>query len=212
MPLEEKINDKESKGFIRKTMNLGFNAAAAAATTALSVSLVGTTGAITGTGLGIGYLIGNLLKGKPFHESLNAGLKAYSAFNAIIAPSIWISNVTYPLIPIDTFKGIITRSAYALTAYNATFVASYNAAYHLIDNKLNPSGIINGTFGNFYNDWRRIGSVYAPGYIMSALGISPLGLSPFSFNAPFAGIYNSIKPIPKKEPLPSYRHAYASAA
>ena len=147
-----------------------------------------------------------------FHESLNAGLKAYSAFNAIIAPSIWLSDITYPLIPIDTLAGMITRSAYALTGYNAAFVASYNAAYHLIDNKLNPTGIISGTFGNFYNDWKRIGSVYAPGYVMSALGISPFGLSPFSFNAPFAGLYNSVKPIPKKEQIPVYSHAYASAA
>lgn len=199
MPLENKVEDKESKGFIRKAMNLGFNIAAATVTTALSVSLVGATGAITGTGLGAGYLAGKLLKGNSFYESLNSGLKAYSAFNAIIAPNIWLSDATYSLFPIDKISGVITRTAYALTGYNAAFVASYNAAYHLIDNKLNPSGVINSTFGNFYNDWKRIGTVYAPGYAMSALEISPFGLSPFSINAPFAGLYNSIRPIPKKE-------------
>lgn len=212
MSLENKLDDKQSKNLIKKALNFGFNAAAAAATTALSASLVGTTGIVTGTGLGIGYLIGNLIKGKSFYDSLSSGLKAYSAFNAIIAPSIWLSDITYPLIPIETLSGMVMRSAYSLTAYNASFVASYNAAHHLIDKKLNPTGIIKSTFGNFYNDWKRIGTVYAPGYIMGALGISPLGLSPFSFNSPFAGLYNSIKPIPKKEPFSVYRHAYASAA
>ena len=212
MSLENKLIDGKSNSLIRKAFNLGFNLAAAAATTALSVTFVGTTGIITGAGLGIGYLIGNLVKGKSFYDGVNSGLKAYSAFNAIIAPSIWISNATYPLIPIDNLAGMVARSAYALTCYNATFVASYNAAYHLIENKLNPSGIINSTFGNFYNDWKRIGSIYAPGYIMGALGISPFGLSPFSFNAPFAGIYNSIRPIPKKESPIDYAPSYAAAA
>lgn len=211
MTLENEVGSRESKGFIRKAMSLGFNLAAAGMTTALSVGLIGTTGVITGTGLGLGYLAGKLIKGNSFYESLNEGLKAYSAFNAVIAPNFWFSDATYPLIPIKTLAGKIARSVYALTVYNTVFVSSYNAAYHLIQNKLNPKGIINGTFGNFYNDSNRIRNVYAPGWIANALEISPFGLSPFSFNAPIAGLYNSIKPIPKKEAAPMYSPAYAAA-
>lgn len=44
MNLEDKVNDKKSKGFIRKACKLGFNLAVAGATTILSTATVGTLG------------------------------------------------------------------------------------------------------------------------------------------------------------------------
>ena len=44
MSLEDKVKDKESKGFIRKAAKIVWKLGMAAATTALSVSLVGSLG------------------------------------------------------------------------------------------------------------------------------------------------------------------------
>ena len=206
--LEDKIESKESKGFIRKALNLGFNVGMAGLTTALSIPFSGASGILVGGALAAGGFIGRIFKKNKLYQNINESLKQYSSINAIYAPIQWLASVTYPLIPIDKLAGKIARSLYALTAYNAAFVASYNTAYHLIDKKFNPTGIGKSVFGNLYNQGVRIGSAFSPGYIADALEITPFGLSPYFFNAPFVGFYNAVKPVaePKKSParLPEY--------
>ena len=214
MSLDDKVNDKESEGFIKKSLKIGWKLGMAAATTALSLATVGTTGILVGGGLAGGRIIGNLIKKKSFYETASDALTAYSAVNTVIAPMVWLGNATYPLISMDTLAGKVARSVYALTAYNAAFVGSYRGATHLIDNYLNPKGITKSITDNFYNEWKRIGAVFAPGYILDALKISPFGIAPFALNAPFAGFYNATKPVPvgKKSEHGNYVPQYSPAA
>ncbi len=214
MSLDDKVNDKESEGFIKKAAKITWKLGMAAATTALSTAFVGTTGILVGSALAGGSLIGKLVKGKSLYDSVNESLTTYSSVNAVISPITWLGNVTYPLIPINTLAGIAARSLYAVTAYNAAFVGSFRGATHLIDNYMNPKGITKSITNNFYNEWKRIGSVFAPGYIMDALKISPFGIAPFALNAPFAGFYNAVKPFPvgkKSEQSAGYTPQYSPA-
>ena len=214
MSLDDKVNDKESQGFAKKALKLGWKMGMAAATTALSVSYVGTLGIMVGGALAGGGLIGRLVSGKSFYDSVSESLSIYSGVNAVIAPILALENATYPLIPIDTIAGKIGRSLYALTVFNSAFVGAYRGAVHLIDNYLNPKGIIKSIKNNFYNEAKRIGTVFAPGYILDALNIKPFGINPFVLNAPITGFYNAIKPIPaaKKTEDTGYVPNYAPAA
>src|SRR3989344_1879321 len=139
--LENKIESKESKTFIKKAAKLGFKAGMAAATTALSVPFVGSTGVIVGGALALGDLIGNIIKKKPVYDTISEALTVYSAVNTVIAPIVVLGDATFPLISNETFLGKAARTLYATTVYNAAFVASYRGAEHLIDNNLNPVGI-----------------------------------------------------------------------
>ena len=196
MSLDEKVEDKESKSFAQKALRLGFNAVTAVATTALSVATVGPLGVLVGSAFAGGGLIGNVLKGKPFFESLVDSLKVYSGVNAVIQPMSWLGNSTFPLIPNASFIGKAARALYASTLYNAVFVASYRGATHLVDNYLNPIGIINSISDNFRNEYKRIGRGFFPAYALDANGIANImGIPTFAWNAFPLGFYNAINPV-----------------
>ncbi len=210
MALEDKVNDKVSKGFIEKAFNLGFKSLLAAGATIFSIATTGSLGIIVGGALGSGVAIGNAIKKKPLYEIVNNSLRAYTAINAILSPMIWLGDVTMPLIPNENLTGKIARTAYAATAYNAAFVAGFKGAEHLYDNNLNPKGIVASIKDNFYNVWKRIGLVFLPAYALVANGIPDLNI--FGYKAPVfaanafpAGLYNSLNPIPTtKKSQPSY--------
>src|SRR3989338_8355476 len=90
--LEKKVNDKQSKGFIRKAFDFGFNVAVAAGTTALALAIpaVGVVGSIISGAFAGGGLIGGLISRKKTGTSLgdliNGALKTYSAVNAVLYP------------------------------------------------------------------------------------------------------------------------------
>ena len=84
---------------------------------------------------------------------------------------------------------------YASTLYNAAFVGAFRGATHLVDNYLNPVGIVKSIKDNFYNEWKRIGLGFLPGYALDANGITNImGLPTFALNAFPLGLYNAIKP------------------
>jgi len=212
MSLEDKVQDKESKSFAKKAFRLGFNAAAAVATTALSMATVGTVGPIVGAALAGGGLIGHLIKGKSLYESTVDALKAYAAVNAVIWPIVALGNATFPLIPNETIIGKAARTLYASTLYNAAFVGAFRGAAHLVDNYLNPIGITKTIKDNFYNEWKRIGLGFLPGYALDANGITKLmGLPTFAVNAFPLGLYNAVNPVPvaKKSAYSSYSPGYS---
>ncbi|HLG25088.1 MAG TPA: hypothetical protein VI564_09220 [Candidatus Nanoarchaeia archaeon] len=215
MSLEDKVNDKESKGFVKKALTIGWKLGMAAATTALSLSLVGTTGVMVGAALAGGGAIGNLWRGKSLYESMSVALTTYSAVNAIISPIISLGNATIPLIDGSNFLGIAARTLYATTAYNAAFIASFRGASHLVDNYMNPIGITKTIGNNFYNEFKRIGLGFFPGYLVgSALNIpSIMGIPTFAWNAFPLGLYNSLYPVPASKPSghSSYNPAPAMA-
>ncbi len=194
--LEDKVDSKESKGFMKKAFGLGFKLAVAVATTALSLSTVGTLGVIVGGAFAGGGAVGNLVKRKPLFETIDKALTTYSAVNAVIHPIVWLGNATFPLIPNETIFGKVARAAYASTLYNAVFLGAYNGASHLIDNYLNPVGITKSITNNFYNQYSRIGLGFLPAYALDANGISTIfGLPTFAVNAFPLGFYNSVKPF-----------------
>lgn len=215
MSLEDKVEDKESKGFMRKALKLGFKVGMAAATTALSIPFVGSTGVVLGGTLALGDAIGSIINKKPLYNTISEALTAYTAVNAVIAPIVALGDATFPLISNETFIGKAARTLYATTAYNAAFVASFRGAEHLVDNYLNPVGITKTISDNFYNRWKRVGLGFLPGYALVANDV-PLfkGISHFAYNALPFGVYNKVKPLPepKKSRYPTtYTPAYAGA-
>lgn len=230
--LEDKVEAKESKGFIRKAFDTSFNLAVAGATTALSTAFVGPLGIYIGGAIAGGHVIGGTITKKPLYNIVNDSLKGYSTINAIIHPIIWLGNVTLPLIPNETLFGKAARTLYALTAYNAAFVGAFRGAHHLINNKLNPKGLYKAVTNNFYNEWKRFGMLFAPAYALVANGIYSLAGVPylgealktmpygnsigkvpvFAANALPAIAYHIANPLkPAKKSSPSYSPEYSPA-
>ena len=172
MSLEDKVGDKESKGFIKKAGRLAWKVGMAAATTALSVPLVGTLGISVGAAFAAGGLIANLAKGKSLYESIDGALTTYSAVNAVIYPMVWLGNGTFPWISNLDTAGKLMRGLYASTVYNAAFVGSYNAATHLVDNYMNPKGVWNTVKKDFFRDWATIGLMFSPFYYAAANNVA----------------------------------------
>lgn len=187
--LEHKVEDSESKSWIRKAFEIGVDVVLAAATTALSVATVGSSGILVGGTFALGRLIGNLSAGKNFYDSFRNSLHGYTAVNAVIAPVIWLGQATFPLFPASsTLVGALSRSLYSLTAYNAAFVGAFGAAEHLASNYLNPAGIVDAVTKDFWKKCAIVGTVFAPGYLLDANGISSImGLPTFAYNALPAG-------------------------
>ena len=221
--LEHKVNDKNSKSFMRKAFDMTFNLAMAAGTTALGYLTVGPAAPIVSAAFGGGGLIGALWKkketGRPLDDILNSALKTYSAVNTVFYPMTLLGNATYPAAASagsallgSQYGSFIGRSAWALTGFNMAFVAAFKAAYHLYENKLNPQGIGKSIADNFVPFATRIGTVFAPGYILAANGIPDLSLGgykvpTFAVNAIPTGIYNELNPPGQKkktQSIPSY--------
>lgn len=221
MSLEDKVNDKKSKGFIKKALKLGFKLGMATLTTAYSLSTVGTLGVVVGGALAAGGAIGGLIKKEPLYNIIDNALTSYSTVNAIIHPMVWLGDNTFHLIDNTTLAGKAARTLYTTTLYNAAFVGSFRASEHLIDNYLNPKGITKTVSDNFWNRWARVGVGFLPGYALVANNITslPFGyfgiekVPAFAANALPFGIYNSAVPLPqpKKQAQSSYIPQYASA-
>lgn len=182
MSLEDKVKDKESKGFIRKAGRLAWKLGMAAATTALSawalpfIGASATLGVAVGGAFAVGGMIGNLAKGKSLYESLDSALTTYSAVNAVIPHIVLLGDLTFPLINNSTFGGQLLRGLYAMTAYNTAFVGSYRAASHLVDNYLNPQGIGERVKKDFWRDVAIIGVLFSPFYYLVANNITQLAM------------------------------------
>ena len=179
MSLEEKVKDNESRGFIKKALTIGWKLGAAAATTALSVATTGTLGIAVGAAFAAGGAIGNLARGKSLYDTISAALTTYSAINAVIYPMVWLSDMTMPLIPNATTAGKFLRGLYAATGYNAAFVGSFNAASHLVDNYLNPTGITKAVKDGFPGQWAQVGLLFSPFYYWAANDITQIAFNNF---------------------------------
>ena len=213
MSLEDKVNDKESGGFAKKAIKLGYNLAIAGATTALSLATVGTAGVFVGGGLAAGTAIGSAIrKSKSFYNNLVDTIKTYSTINAIIAPVLKVWDWTIPLIPNETIYGKIGRGLFASTAFNAYFEGLYAGGRHLIDKYLNPKGIISSIKNNFYNVWKRSAKGFSPAYTVAAnWAPTILGVPTFAYNALGMGVYDGLYPIKVRENYKSHAPAYGSS-
>ncbi len=202
MSLEDKVEDKESNGFIKKAFKLGFLGAATVGSTLLGLATAGISAPIIGGALAAGGIAGGIKKGKKLYEIVKKAMTDYSAVNIVLNPMVKLGEATYPVFGYLGSKiaggigSIISKSLYALTAYNAAFVGLFRGAEHLLDNYLNPRGLANTVKTNFYNGWKRIGQVFAPGYILTANGIHDIfGINTFAANALPAGYINTAYPV-----------------
>ncbi|GEM_PF-2938194 len=168
--LEEKVESKESKGFIAKAGKLLWKTGMAAATTALSVATVGSLGIWVGSAFALGGTIANLAKGKSLYDSFSEGLTTYSAVNIVIYPMVLLGDLTFPLIPNYNFIGQAARAVYAATIYNAAFVSTFRGAGHLVDNYMNPKGITKTIGDGFAQKWFEVGATFSPFYALAANG------------------------------------------
>jgi len=209
--LEQKVQDKESKGFMKKALKLGYSLGLAGATTALSTSFVGTTGMWIGGLLAAGSALGSAIrKSKSFYDNLVDSIKTYANINAIITPILKVWDWTIPLISNETIYGKIARGLFASTAFNAYFEVMYKGTQHLIDNYLNPKGIVKSIKDNFYNRWKRSGTGFSPAYTLAANGLTPIyGIPTFAYNALGLGLYNSLYPVPVGKKHSTHSPSYA---
>ena len=210
MALEDKVKDNESKGFIKKALNTGFNLAVAGATTVLGLATAGTLAPIVGTALAGGGVLGSMIKKKPLYDIVNDSLKTYSAINIILAPVLSVWNATIPLIPNETYVGKAARALFAATGINTVFSSLFRGAHYLIDNKLNPTGMIKHVKSNFYNEWKRSAKGFFPAYALAANGVeSILGVPTFALGAAPLGFYNATNPVKVAKPKSNYGPSYA---
>jgi hypothetical protein len=228
MSLEDKVEDKESKGFIRKAGKLAWKLGMAAATTALSMAVLPTIGAsvylgvLVGSSFAAGGTIGALAKGEKLYDAISGGLTTYSAVNAVLSPMVWLQDVTVPLVAKYISDAWWVKGLYASTAYNAAFVGSYRGASHLVNNYLNPSGLGKAITQNFWPHWFWVGLTFSPFYTLAANGVTQLPvfnykLPTFAVGALPVGIALSYlekywkKPKTSTSFMPSYEPATALA-
>jgi hypothetical protein len=176
MSLEEKVEDKESKGLIKKALELGWKIGVAAAATALSLSTVGSLGVIVGAAFATGGSIASLVKGESLYNIVSNALTTYGAVNAVIYPMVLLGDVTFPLISNATPAGWIARGFYASTIYNAAFVGSFRTAGHLINNYLSPKGLGKSLTEGFWTQWAYVGLLFSPFYALAANGVTQLSV------------------------------------
>src|SRR3989338_1751135 len=185
MSLEDKVQDKESKGFIRKAGRLAWKLGMAAATTALSMYTLHMLGASATLGIWVGSAfagggaIANLVKGKSAFNTLDKALTTYSAVNSIISSMVWLEQATMPLVAKYVSDAWWVKGLYGSTLYNAAFISNYLSAEHLIDNYLNPRGMTKTIGSKFVNLWWKAGLFFSPFYTLSANGISGIAFENF---------------------------------
>lgn len=185
MSLEDKVEDKESRGFIRKAGRLAWKLGMAAATTALSMYTLPLLGASATLGMWVGGAfaagggIANLVKGESLFTTLDKALTTYSAVNAVISPMVWLDQATVPLVAKYVSDAWWVKGLYGSTLYNAAFVGNYLSAEHLIDNYLNPRGITKTVGSKFGDLWLKAGLFFSPFYTLALNGYSNIAFENF---------------------------------
>lgn len=185
MSLEDKVQDKESKRFIKKAGRLAWKLGMAAATTALSMYALPLVGASASLGIWVGSAfaagggIANLVKGESLFNTIDKALTTYSALNAIVPHMVLLEKMTVPLVAKYISDAWWVKGLYASTLYNGAFIGSYLGAEHLVDNYLNPRGITKTVGSQFFDLWWKAGLFFSPFYTLSANGISNISFENF---------------------------------
>lgn len=185
MSLEDKVQDKESKGFIRKAGRLAWKFGMAAATTAFGMWTLPMLGASATLGIWVGSAfaggggIARLVKGESLFNIVDRALTTYSAVNAVIPHMVWLEQATIPLVAKYISDAWWVKGLYASTLYNGAFISTYLGAEHLVDNYLNPRGITKTIGSQFWDLGWKAGLFFSPFYTMSALGISNIAFENF---------------------------------
>lgn len=185
MSLEDKVQDKESRGFSRKAGRLLWKVGVAAATTALSMYALPMLGASATLGIWVGGAfaagggIARAIKGEPLFDNIDKALTTYSSVNAIISSMVWLDKVTTPLVAKYVSDAWWVKGLYGSTLYNAAFVSNYLSTEHLIDNYLNPRGMMKAVGSKFWDLWWKAGLFFGPFYAMALNGYTNIAFENF---------------------------------
>lgn len=222
--LEEKVDEEKTQtnndksSLVSKVLDLGYYGLVAAGATAVGIATVGPTAPlISGAISGIEMLFGFFKGGKSIDSILKNSLKSYSSFNFIVYPALAIGNI-YPLIPNADLAGKAARALFGMFVHAGAFLGLSKATSHLIENKLNPKGLVNKVKDNFMPEYLRLAFGFSPGIALYANGIETLPV--LGYNAPVLllnmvplMIYNLLNPIKKPEqktqPEPAYKPSAA---
>jgi hypothetical protein len=218
---EKNLEKKKEKGLFRKAFDLAWAGAYAVGATALSTAAVGPLGMMIGGALGAGTFLGSLARGKDsFYETVRKSIKNYGIVNTVITPMVKLGDLTYPIVGkigagiAGGIGSVVAKSTYALTGYNFAFNTLFKGTEHLIDNYMNPKGMVKSIKKDFKETNARVGKVFAPGYLLAANGIPAIaGIPSFALNALPAGFINNYNPVGEKkaEPKANYQPQTAGA-
>ncbi|NOZ81410.1 MAG: hypothetical protein GXP63_07115 [DPANN group archaeon] len=223
--VNEEHDRQKSSGLLKRAAKLVYSAGVATAVTALTVSTVGTVPILVGGAFGLGSFIGTAIKGgMPLDTMVNDALNSYSAITAVVYPMIVLGDVTFPVVNdigvgvAGDMGGAIAKSAYALTAYLATFIGAFKGTHHLISHYGDPKGITESLKDNFWADYKRFAWIFAPSLVSAAVGVPNwYGLPAFAVNSLPAAAYQTYNPPGQPDekkytaPAPSPKPAPAPA-
>ena len=139
MSLEEKVADKENKGFFRKALKLGLYAAVAAASGGLSYGLVGIAGPLTGVAFSAGSAVLNAMGKNPDKKS--KGLEGLIKDFAVGSLTGIFGVLGYDLAASYFPAPGLARAAFGIGVANPIFTGAYMSTNYIIKNDFNPSGI-----------------------------------------------------------------------
>lgn len=139
MSLEDKVADKENKGFLRKALKFGFNLGVAAASGALSYGLVGISGPLTGLAFAGGSAVLNALGRNPDKKSrgLEGLIKDFTVGSLTGIVGVWGYDLAASYFPTPG----LARAAFGVGVANPLFTGAYMGIDHIVKNDFNPSGI-----------------------------------------------------------------------
>ncbi|HLC62424.1 MAG TPA: hypothetical protein VJI52_05405 [Candidatus Nanoarchaeia archaeon] len=152
MSLEAKVGDKESNGFLKKALKLGFYTAVATASGGLSYGLVGFSGPLTGIAFGAGTAILNAIGKNPDKKSrgLEGLLKDFSVGSLTGIAGVWSYQAAASYFPVPG----IGRALFGLAVANPIFDATYLTTDYIIKNDFNAKGIGKYVQENFWPVFR----------------------------------------------------------
>lgn len=152
MSLEEEVQNKESKGFMRKALKIGLFTALAAASGGLSYGLVGISGPLTGIAFSAGSAVLNVMGKNPDKKSsgLEGILKDFSVGSLTGIAGVWGYQAAASYFPTPG----IGRALFGLAIANPVFDATYLATDYIIKNDFNAKGIEKYVQDNFWPVFR----------------------------------------------------------
>ena len=145
MSLEDEVNNKGSKKFIKKALKAGFNLAVAAASGIISYGFVGISGPLTGFAFAAGSAVLNAMGKNPDKKSkgIEGLIKDFSVGSLTGIVGVWGYDLATAYFPTPG----IARALFGISVANPTFTAAYMANNYIIKNDFNPSGI-----GKYFNE------------------------------------------------------------
>ena len=147
MSLEDEVNNRGGKKFIKKALKAGFNLAVAAASGIFSYGVVGISGPLTGIAFAVGSAVLNAIGKNPDKKSkgIEGLIKDFSVGSLTGIVGVWGYDLASAYFPTPG----IARAVAGVVALNPIFTGAYMGIDYIVKNNFNPSGIINHFSRNY---------------------------------------------------------------